>query len=469
MSDPRLSAFRLGDVRGIYPDEIDEAFALSFARAFADRFGIRGTVAVGRDMRSSSEAIQAGLVEGLVTAGIDVLDLGLCATELGYYASMQSGVEAAIVVTASHNPARYNGFKCVLAHGEAVTFDTGLSDVMAMMISGRLTQSTHRGTVRRWPLQPEYIEFLAAKFAFDARHKSSATVALNGLNGTAATLASDIADAWHLPVTWFRKEPGPMPKEGADPANPGLAAEMKQFMAQGNFSLGVAWDGDCDRCVFFDGSGDLLPTYYMVGLLAQQFLERHAGAAIVFDTKLCWNTLDVIQQHGGEAIPSKTGHAFMKRKMREHNARYGGELSSHHFFGDFGGCDSGMLAWLTVLDIAMQSGRRISDLIENRRNTICCTPEINLRLVDAAAAFREIRAHYENDAVSIGNLDGLSVETRHGWRFSLTESKTEPLVRLNMESRAGPRRLLQEGAKLIEALHKFQSDNTDYLSRLVVL
>lgn len=467
MNDRSLPAFRLGDVRGLYPDEIDEDFATAFAYAFARRFASAGTIATGRDMRDCSEPIQIALNEAFARCGIDVIDMGLCATELGYFASTLPDIGAAIVVTASHNPPRYNGFKCVLRNGEAVTFDTGLSDVMALMLAGeRPGNDILPGKIFSRDLRSRYLEYMQPRFDVDKLRDN--VVALNGLNGTAATLAGTIAEEFQIPVTWFRKEPGPIPDEGADPSSPRLQAEMRSFMQADKFRLGVAWDGDCDRCVVFDGDGKLVPTYYLIGMLAAYFLERHPGRAIVFDTKLCWNTLDIVERHGGIAIPSKTGHAFVKRKMREHDAIYGGELSSHHFYADFFHCDSGMFTWLRILEIVNTLGIEIDALVEDRRRQICCTPEINLEVDDPGAAFETMVRTWAPRASRVDDFDGPSIELPEGWRFTLRHSKTEPLIRLNFESRMGPEVLLEQGQHILEELRPWLRNPDAPLPRLSI-
>lgn len=458
-----LAAFRLGDVRGRYPEEVDESFARRFARAFRERFNLTGRVATGRDVRDSSEPLQRALNEALTGCGLDVADLGLCTTELGYFAASRPDIDAAFVITASHNPVHYNGFKCMLGSGEAVTFDSGLSDVMASMSQPEPARAAGKGNIERRDLLPDYLEHVESIFAKELR---CGPIALNGLNGCAATLAEAISQAYDLPVTWHRKEPGNLPLQGPDPSNPELVAEMKAFMACGQYTLGVTWDGDCDRCHFFDSEGKPVPTYYIVGLLAEEYLKSDPGAAIVFDTKLCWNTLDVIAKNGGKAIPSQTGHAFMKRSMREHRAIYGGELSSHHFFGDFFHCDSGMFAWLKILEILSRSGRTIDELIRQRRRQFPSIAEVNLKLADTGLAFDTVLDHYRSGAVAIDRFDGLGIEMDGGWRFSLTPSKTEDVVRLNMESRGDAEKLLAQGEQLLRCLasHQNGGDLTETVS-----
>ena len=457
----RFEAFRLGDVRGTYPDEINEQFVEDFAHAFVGHFGLTGKVATGRDMRSSSELLQNVLNQTLVSIGIDVVDIGLCPTELGYFASGMPEIDAAIVVTASHNPANYNGLKCVLKNGQAISHDNGLSDLKQLM-SGHYRHRAAKGSLSRVDYHARYLEFLQRHFP--PENLRGGKVALNGLNGTAATMAELVATDFELPVTWFRKSPGPFPEQGADPANPRLVKEMRGFMSDGDFSLGVAWDGDCDRCVCFDGSGELIPTYYLMGIFVDHFLTRKPGGAIVFDTKLCWNTLDMINVHRGKAVPAETGHAFMKQKMHQHAAVYGGELSSHHYFGDFMGCDSGMFAWLTVLKLLDEKRESIQELIQERRAEIYCTPEITLSLSDADAAFALILKAYGGKASDVDYFDGLSFVMPGDWRFSLRRSKTEPVVRINFEARKTGETLIEEGIKVLDLLERFRVNDVSWLT-----
>lgn len=454
-----LSAFRLGDVRGVYPSEINEEFVERFAHALVGHFDLQGKIATGRDMRGSSEGLQYVLNDTLSSVGMEVINIGLCPTELGYFASGMPDIEAAIVVTASHNPAAYNGLKCVLADGRAITFDNGLGHIRALMKGGYHHPSA-KGSITRVDYHARYLDFL--KTHFPPETLRGGKVALNGLNGTAATMAGSIASEFRLPVTWFRKNPGPIPSEGADPANPRLSAEMKRFMDGQGFALGVAWDGDCDRCVFYDGTGDLIPTYYVVGLMVEKFLADQPGESIVFDTKLCWNTLDMIRKYSGKPVPAETGHAFMKQKMHAHRAVYGGELSSHHYFGDFFGCDSGMFAWLTMLKLLGDSPS-VHEMVQERRKEIRCTPEINLALTDVDQAFARVLEVYGAEAIDIDHFDGLSFVMPGEWRFSLRRSKTEPVVRLNFEARKTGDVLLNEGEKVFSVLEPYRGDDRGWL------
>jgi phosphomannomutase len=461
-ADERFGAFRLGDVRGIYPDEIDESFVSRFAHAFATHFNLRGPVATGRDVRGSSPALQDALNSGFLESGIDVVDLGLCATELCYYASTTDDIEAAIVVTASHNPPQYNGLKCVLRNGKAIAFDDGLADVMSLMREGH-KNARGLGTLSTRELAADYARFVHQQLRFDAPPAGS--IALNGLNGSAATIAGEFAREFALPINWFRQEPGPLPPEGADPSQPRLVEQMRHFMSTATYSLGVAWDGDCDRCVFFDSDGVMAPTYYVVGLLAGQALRAHGRGSVVFDTKLCFNTYDVITRLGGTPVPSETGHTFMNRHMRETQAIYGGELSSHHYFSEFFHCDSGMFAWLKMVALLGETDHTLSELIDERRQAICCTPEISIALTDAEDAFEYLRQEYAGAAKAFGTFDGPNF-TMDDWRFTLRNSKTEPLIRVNFESRGAPDNLLEHAHAVMGKIARYQSDDTDWISML---
>ncbi|MBV1878787.1 MAG: hypothetical protein KUG79_14190 [Pseudomonadales bacterium] len=472
------SAFRLGDVRGVYPEIIDEQFAFQFGLAFVQHFNLQTTpaavIATGRDMRESSLSLQQALNKGLLKAGINVVDLQMCASEMGSFVACQDNIDATIIVTASHNAPKYNGFKCVLAGGIAVSYNTGLQAIEKILQAQTESRAVptfsvppaKAGHKSQYNFQQQFKQLLANKI--DSKSLAMGPIALNGLNGTAATIAPALADQYGLDVHWCRMEPGPMPSIGADPTQPELANEMKQFMAQQHFELGVAWDGDCDRCVFFDHEGNLIPTYYMMGLFAEFLLQSNPGAAIVYDTKLCWNMLDVVQQNNGIAIAAETGHAFMRQKMVAHNAIYGGELSAHHYFRDFYHCDSGMFAWLMAIQLLQNSDYCLQELIALRREKYLCTPEISLNLENVDQAFETIERSYRATAISVDHFDGLSIVMPEGWRFSLRKSKTEARVRLNMEAKCSEQQLIDNGETVLKHLQPFKAENGDWLNFLHV-
>jgi phosphomannomutase len=334
-----------------------------------------------------------------------------------------------------------------------------------LMLAGQTNRVASRGKVSHRDYRAAYIDFL--KCRFDINLDKVGVIALNGLNGTASTLAADIAYEFELPVTWFRKEPGPIPEGGADPVNPELRIQMFDYMQSDHFNLGVAWDGDCDRCVFFDGEGRYVPSYYMVGFLAGHILQQSGPANVVYDTKVCWNLLDVLRRNGGTGMASKTGHSFMKENMKRHNAVYGGELSSHHYFGDFFHCDSGMYAWLKTVEFISRSELPLEELVAERRHLFKCTPEISIGLTDTDAAIEFLKKHYSKDATEVDETDGLAMDMGT-WRFSIRDSKTETKVRVNFETTDSGVKLLEYGGRLLKALEPYRGDEADWWSGLEV-
>ncbi|MCB1646342.1 MAG: hypothetical protein KDI36_12860 [Pseudomonadales bacterium] len=443
MSTNHSAAFRLGDIRGIYPSDINESFIYQFARIFTRHFGLAGKrVVTGRDTRHSGESLQQALNQGLLDSGLEVLDLGISATEVGYFASVQTGISAALMVTASHNPGAYNGLKCILAGGKVVTFETGLRDIMYAM-------AVEHHEVRMAPEQPQpaeihehFCDFISGKFSGEPLQ--GLRMALNPMFGTAVPTASALAASLGLNISWLNQEAAPVPPEGPDPIKPDRLAEMQRFMARGQYDLGVAWDGDADRCLFFDGTGNLIPTYYVVGMFATAALERSPGAAIVYDSKLCWNTEDIIARHRGKPVIARTGHAFMKEKMQSSGAAYGGELSGHHYFGDFFGCDSGMYAWLEMVRILSHAGKDLASLTEEYRRQIRCTREVSLKIGNFDALTTRLMSEFEVLAEAVTRVDGLAIHLGN-WRMSIVPSKTEDTVRFNFEGRCSEDELL-EGA-----------------------
>jgi len=466
------SVFRLGDIRGRYPTEINENFVRSFGPEFVLQFKMSGRIATGRDTRDSSLALQETLNTSLRQSGIDVMNLGICATELGSFASFQADIEAVIIVTASHNTPDYNGLKCILRNGEAITYETGLKHIESRMNALKEVSDLSdldrplKGSLSNLNLVPDYVHFLTNSLNHEKWHLGK--LALNGLHGTASTLATPISKRCELNSFWYKQEPGTLDSLGVDPSHPKHTADMKQFMASRDFELGVAWDGDSDRCAIFDEAGCLIPSYYMVGIFTEYFLQQNPGAAIVFDTKLCWNTLDIIQQYNGKAVPSQTGHAFVIHQMKKHNAVYGGELSGHHYFGEFNGCDSGMLAWLMTLVIIQSTPCPLEELVDTMRKSVKCTQEINLSLQDSNQAINQIMSTYGPRAKKIDELDGISLEMPGDWRFSLRNSKTETKLRLNLETRSSGDALIDEGEKIIKVLRPFMLDDQGWENEFIL-
>jgi len=453
--------FRPGDVRGLYPAQIDEDFAFIFGQAFVQHFGLSGRIATGRDSRKSSEGLQQALNAGLQSACINVSDLGLCATELTYYASMQAEYDASIMVTGSHNPINSNGFKCVLSDGRAVSFENGLAEVLGIMqrLKSRYSKSrdassgSQTGSLQNVSLIPQYTAFLSDLFSLDPSKFNG--IAVNGLNGSASTLVSPLAACFDLPVSWFRKEPGPMPELGADPSRKALSDEMSGYMTGHKYDFGVAWDSDCDRCVFYDGEGQMLPSSYAVAIFAEYFLEAHPGETIVYDTKLVFNTEAVLKRLSGKPAPALTGSAFMHQQMKATNAIYGGESSAHHYFRMFSGCDSGMIAWLSMLQLLQRRGVSLRQLVEEHQGLARCAAEISLSIENVDRAFSCIDGRYGPRAERVDEFDGLAFWMPGSWRFSLRQSKTEDKVRLNFETKGRPEDLLEEGEQVLKLLRPF--------------
>lgn len=452
-----LSAFKAYDVRGRIPDEINEGLARDIGRAYAALVK-PSRVVVGRDIRLTSVSLAEALIEGLLSSGVDVVDIGLCGTEGVYFATSAADASGAfdggIMVTASHNPPDYNGMKFVREGSRPISSDTGLRDMAALIRDGQLPAPTGRpGRRTTYDVRAAYVEHLLSYV--DLKAFRSLKVVVNAGNGGAGAFV-DLLEPY-LPFEFVKVHHAP---DGTFPngvPNPMLEANRRptiESIRRSGADLGLAWDGDFDRCFFFDESGQFIEGYYLVGLLAQSFLEREPGARIVHDPRLTWNTLDVVRRHGGTPILCKSGHAFIKQKMREVDAAYGGEMSAHHYFRRFAYCDSGMIPWLLVLERMSRSGQPLSELVAERMKLFPCSGEINRRVPDGKAAISAVQAAYLSQAKSIDYTDGVSMEFDE-WRLNLRASNTEPLIRLNVESR-GSAPLMQEKTDEVLALLRQQ-------------
>jgi phosphomannomutase/phosphomannomutase/phosphoglucomutase len=428
----RLACFKAYDIRGRIPTELNREMVGTIARAYASWLKPR-RVAVGYDVRLSSPEFAAAVRSGLAASGVDVVDIGLCGTEQVYFATFHLGLDGGIMVTASHNPADYNGLKLVREGAKPISADTGLADIERLALAGDFAVAARRGTTERADLTPAYVAHLLSSVHREAL--KPLRVVVNAGNGGAGVVI-DALEA-HLPFQFIKihHEPdGNFPNGIPNPLLPEKRADTAKAVVAHGADLGIAWDGDFDRCFLFDETGGFVEGYYIVGLLASQVLKRAKGAKIVHDPRLTWNTIDIVRGLGGIPVQSKSGHAFMKEVMRREDAVYGGEMSAHHFFRDFAYCDSGMIPWMLVAEIVSESGKPLSELVGEAMRRYPTSGEINRRVADAPAVLARIRATYTAQASSVDETDGVGMEFPR-WRFNLRLSNTEPLIRLNVETR----------------------------------
>jgi phosphomannomutase len=429
----KLSCFKAYDVRGRVPEELNPDLAYRIGRAYA-AFLSPARVAVGWDVRPSSLPLAEALAAGLNDAGVEVWQLGLCGTEQIYFSTSHLGLDGGIMVTASHNPPEYNGMKFVREQSRPLSGDSGLHEIERLAAARELPASPGpKGGRRATDALPDYISHLLSYI--DPQVLAPLKVVVNAGNGCAGPVLDALEP--HLPCRFIKicHEPDPSFPHGVP--NP-LLPENRHLTAQAvrdhEAALGLAWDGDFDRCFFFDELGNFIEGYYLVGLIAQALLAHHPGAAIIHDPRLIWNTIEMVQEAGGRPVMSKTGHAFIKERMRAENALYGGEMSGHHYFRDFAYCDSGMIPWLLVLEIMGRSRQPLSALVAARMARYPCSGEINRTVADPDQVLHRVEALYQVAAVACDRTDGLSLEFP-AWRFNLRKSNTEPVLRLNVETR----------------------------------
>ncbi|MFP1645477.1 phosphohexomutase domain-containing protein [Pontitalea aquivivens] len=449
-----LTCFKAYDVRGRLGKELNERIAHRIGRAFAQVLGARRVV-LGRDCRTSSAALAGAVAQGLMAAGAEVLDLGLSGTEEMYFATTHLGADGGITVTASHNPMNYNGMKMVRAGSAPIGADTGLAGIRALTESG--TFGPDRAGGRITPAAQVRAAYVDRILSFvDLAALRPMTILVNAGNGAAGPTFDAIAAALQArdaPLRFERINHAPdgrFPNGIPNPLLPENQPATARAVVAAGADLGIAWDGDFDRCFFFDHTGAFVAGEYVVGLLAETFLAREPGARIVHDPRVIWNTRDVVTRAGGQAIASRTGHAFLKQALRDTGAVYGGEMSAHHYFRDFMCCDSGMIPWLLVAELICRRGQPLADILAERRAAFPSSGEINFRVTDAPAALARVEAALAPGATGIERTDGLSLSFP-GWRFNLRASNTEPLLRLNVESRGDTARVIA-GVNQLRAL-----------------
>ena len=447
MSD--LPCFKSYDLRGRIPDELNSEIAYLVGRAYVE-FLKPAKVVVGHDIRLSSPMICDALIAGLTDSGCDVYHIGECGTEEIYFATDHFDMDGGIVVTASHNPKDYNGMKLVREASKPISGDTGLEEIKQLVLANNFSAVQQKGSVIPLDHRAAYVDKLIEYI--DPANITPLKIVTNAGNGGAGAIIDRLESS--LPFEFIKVHhqadgnfpngvPNPLLEENREPTI--------NAIQQHGADLGIAWDGDFDRCFFFDADGRFIEGYYIVGLLAQSFLDVDSHNSIIHDPRLTWNTIDIVNRCGGTAIQSKTGHAFIKERMRIENAIYGGEMSAHHYFRDFSYCDSGMVPWLLVVGLMCSKGKSLAELVNERMTMFPASGEINRRIDDPASVIEAIEQRFGDSSIAVDHTDGLSMEFAN-WRFNVRMSNTEPVVRLNVESRADEPLMRKKTAELLSVM-----------------
>ena len=447
-----LNAFKAYDIRGKVPEDLNETLAYQIGRAYASELNPKQVV-IGYDIRLESPQIVQGLTQGLIDSGVNIINIGLCGTEEVYFATPHYQADGGIMVTASHNPKGYNGMKLVAKNSVPISGDSGLNKIKQRIEDGDFTAPPlHEGTIQHLPNKAAYIQKLLTYVDLSAL--KPLTLLVNAGNGSAGPTFDALAQ--HLPFKIERLHhdvDGNFPNGVPNPMVIKNQQATTEAVIASGADMGIAWDGDFDRCFLFDENGQFIEGYYLVGLLAETLLAHSPNPAkekIIHDPRLTWNTIEQVTQAGGQAIQSKTGHAFIKERMRKEDAIYGGEMSAHHYFRDFFYCDSGMIPWLLIAELMSKTGKTLSQLVTERMKAYPCSGEINYTVQDAPAILQRIRHHFASENPIIDETDGLSLEFAQ-WRMNIRSSNTEPLLRLNIEAR-GDAKLVAEKVAEVEVL-----------------
>ena len=434
----QLTCFKAYDIRGKLGTELNEDIAYKIGRAYGQIYQPQ-TVVVGCDIRLSSEDLKQATIRGLNDAGVNVLDLGMTGTEEVYFGAFHLDVQGGIEITASHNPMDYNGMKLVRENARPIGADSGLKEIQALAESEDFVEVAQKGLIQPYNIVPEFIDHLMTYI--NPEKIRPLKLVVNAGNGAAGHVIDAIEAKFkelNVPIEFIKihhEADGAFPNGIPNPILVENRDSTRNAVLEHGADMGIAWDGDFDRCFLFDEKGQFIEGYYIVGLLAQAFLLKQSGEKIVHDPRLVWNTFNVIEQYQGQAIQSKSGHSYIKEKMREHNAVYGGEMSAHHYFRDFSYCDSGMIPWLLAVSVLSETQQTLSSLVEDMIAKFPCSGEINFKVADTQATIQKIFDHYANQNPVIDYTDGVSLDFG-AWRFNVRASNTEPLLRLNIESRA---------------------------------
>ena len=443
--------FKAYDVRGVYPTEVNEELAYRVGRIFSAMFAAE-TVVVGHDIRLSGRAIVDALTEGLRHGGTKVIDIGQCGTEMIYFATAHLNADGGIMVTASHNPKEYNGMKLVRKGARPISGDTGLKEIGEMAVASNFVHAQVAGKtlgeLEKVDIVPAYIEHLMTYV--DKSALKPMKIVANPGNGGAGPIMKELAK--HLPfefISIFDDPDGSFPNGVPNPILMSNREATAKVVRETGADLGIAWDGDFDRCFLFDENAEFIEGYYIVGLLAEVFLLKEPGAKIMYDPRLTWNTEAILERDGGVPVRCKSGHAFMKECMRQNEVLYGGEMSAHHYFRDFSYCDSGMIPWLLVAELMCRSGKKLSELVGARVDMFPCSGEINRKVENSAAILAALEEKYADGEQD--KMDGLSVAYAD-WRFNVRTSNTEPVMRLNVETKGDKELLAAKTAEILEII-----------------
>ncbi len=451
----KLSCFKAYDIRGQLGTQLNERIAYDIGRAYGEILKPK-TVVLGGDARETSESLKLAAAEGLRDAGVDVIDIGMVGTEEVYFATSFLKACGGIEVTASHNPIDYNGMKLVREDSKPISGDTGLFDIQkrAELANWKKVDESQRGSYSKFSILKDYVAHLLGYISFS--NIKPLKLVVNSGNGAAGHVIDELELGFKdlsVPIEFIKVHHNPDPGFPNGIPNPLLVENRRHTsdaVIKHGADMGIAWDGDFDRCFLFDEQGEFVEGYYIVGLLAEAFLQKNKGAKIIFDPRVYWNTIDVVSANGGQPIMSKTGHAFIKERMRKEDAVYGGEMSAHHYFRDFFYCDSGMIPWLLVAELLCVKSQSLSEMVKDRISKYPSSGEINYKVSDAKRVFDRIQKYDWGEAFELKTIDGLDLIFQD-WRMNIRSSNTEPLVRLNIESR-GKQNLVQEKLAEVEKL-----------------
>lgn len=456
-----LTCFKAYDIRGQLGTELDNDIAYRIGRAYGQFLksenDVDKTVVVGGDVRLTSEELKQALANGLMDAGVNVIDIGVTGTEEIYFATFHLGVDGGIEVTASHNPMDYNGMKLVREGAKPISGDTGLREIQALAEKNEFVDVEVKGNYKKISLLQEYVDHLMG-YITPANIKPMKLV-INSGNGAAGHVVDELEKRFielSIPLELIKvhhEENGNFPNGIPNPLLPECRADTANAVKEHKADMGIAFDGDFDRCFLFDENGDFIEGYYIVGLLAEAFLQKEKGAKIIHDPRLSWNTIDVVTKAGGVPVMSKTGHAFIKERMRKEDAIYGGEMSAHHYFRDFAYCDSGMIPWLLVTELLSVKSMKLSETVSARISAYPSSGEINSKLKNPKEAIARVLDAYKAEALVFDETDGISLEYGD-WRFNLRCSNTEPVVRLNVESQNNESLMKKKTSEILEVLNK---------------